>query len=66
MSLWYDSTWDGTPVSWAIGELSNLTSKLLIINVYYNEINNLNGNYNDSIPKKRYIKTLRNKIKTKF
>ena len=25
LSLWYDSTWDWTPVSWAIGELCIFT-----------------------------------------
>ena len=35
LSLWYDSTWDWTQVSWAIGEHSNPYANVVNQRMYY-------------------------------
>ena len=38
LSLWYDSTWDWTPVSWAIGEQANHYANSSIQRIAYRQI----------------------------
>ena len=35
LSLWYDSTWDWTQVSWAIGEHSNYYAIVWLLTLVY-------------------------------